>query len=132
MRSAYAIFICLALKPLGVYCKSSPIHGCEERTGPKEVQKQRHDASTVAAVVGKKAHIGMKQCLLECVALAFLELFLSEDISKQVSQRVSQQKNPSNMKFLKFHNYWMKGFRIDLKTFLDLDMPKQYCPPVRM
>ena len=30
------------------------------------------------------------------------------------------------MKFLKFHNYFMEGIRIDLKTFLGLAMPNQY------
>ena len=30
------------------------------------------------------------------------------------------------MKFLKFHNYLMEGFRIDLKTFLGLAMHNQY------
>jgi len=30
---------------------------------------------------------------------------------------VSQKKNALNTAFLKFHNYLMGGFRIDLKTF---------------
>ena len=35
------------------------------------------------------------------------------------------------MKFLKFHNYLMEGFRIDLKTFLGLAKPNQYSQSVR-
>jgi len=34
--------------------------------------------------------------------------------------------------FLKFHDYLIEGFRIDLKTFFGLAMPNQYCPTVRM
>ena len=30
-----------------------------------------------------------------------------------------------NTKILKFHNYMMEGFRINLKTFLGLAMPNQ-------
>ena len=40
--------------------------------------------------------------------LAVLELCLSEG------------KNVLNTEFIKFHNYLMEGFRIDLKTFLGL------------
>jgi len=47
-------------------------------------------------------------------------------ISKLVSR-----KNPLNKNFLKFHNYLMEGFRIDLKTFLDLAMPNNYSQTVR-
>ena len=35
-------------------------------------------------------------------------------------------KNVLNKKFLKFHNYLMEGFTIDLKTFLGLAIPNQY------
>ena len=35
------------------------------------------------------------------------------------------------MKVLKF-NYLMEGFRIDLKTFLGLAMPNQYCQKVNI
>jgi len=34
-------------------------------------------------------------------------------------------------KFLKFHNYLMEGFRIDLKIFLGLAKPNQYSQRVR-
>jgi len=49
-----------------------------------------------------------------------------------VSKSVSQYKNQLNTKFLKFHNYLMEGFRIDVKTFLGLALPNQYCPAVKM
>ena len=48
------------------------------------------------------------------VAIAIIELRLSEGIS----QSVSQQKNLLNKKFFKFHNNLMQQFRVDLKTFL--------------
>ena len=35
------------------------------------------------------------------------------------------------MKFLKFHNYLVEGFRINLKTFLGLAMPNQYSQTLR-
>ena len=49
------------LKPLCANLKLSPMHGCEERMGHKGVQRQRHDASAVAAAVGEKANLGTKQ-----------------------------------------------------------------------
>jgi len=55
------------------------------------------------------------------IAIAIIELRLSEGIS----QSVSQQKN---VKFLKFHNNLMQRFRVDLK---DLTMPNQYFQTVR-
>ena len=33
-----------------------------------------------------------------------------------------------NKKFLKFYNYLMEGFKIDLKTFLGLAMPNLLIP----
>ena len=61
------------------------------------------------------------------VAIAIIELRLSEGIS----QSVSQQKNLLNRKFLKFHNNLVQWFRVDLKTFLGLAMPNQYSQTVR-
>ena len=61
------------------------------------------------------------------LALAVLELCLSEGISKSVSQK----KNALNTKVLKFHNYLMEGSRIDLKTFLGLAKPNQYSQSAR-
>ena len=61
---------------------------------------------------------------LKSLALAVLELCLSEGISKSVSVEKS-----AKYKILKkFHNYLMEGFRIDLKTFLGLAKPDQYTP----
>ena len=53
------------------------------------------------------------------LAPAVLESCLSEGI-------ISKSVSTLNMKFLKFHNYSMEGFRIDLKTFLGLAKPNQY------
>ena len=61
------------------------------------------------------------------VAIAIIELRLSEGIS----QSVSQHKNVLNKKFLKFHNNLMQQCRVDLKTFLSLAMPNQYSQSVR-
>ena len=74
---------------------------------------------------------------IKSVALAIFKSWLSEGISKQVSKQVSTvsqsvEKNLLNTKFLQFHNYLMEGFRIDLKTFLDLAMLNQYRPTVKM
>jgi len=59
---------------------------------------------------------------IKSLALAVLELCLSESISKSVSKK---------SKFLKFHNYLMERFRIDLKTFLGLAMPNQCSQTLR-
>ena len=58
------------------------------------------------------------------LALAVLELCLSEGISKSVSQSVRQK----YLKILKFYNYLME---IDLKTFFGLAMPNQYSQTVK-
>ena len=63
---------------------------------------------------------------IKSTALAVIELRLSEGISKYVNQK----KNP--LRFLKFLNYVMEEFRIDLNTFFGLAMSNQYCPTVRM
>jgi len=67
---------------------------------------------------------------IKSLALAVLELCLSGGISKYVSKSVSR-KNALNMEVLKFHNYLMEGFRIDLKTFLGLAKPNQHFQSVR-
>ena len=55
MRSASVIFTsCIE----AITHQPSPIHSCEERMGAQ--RGTNHDASTVAAVVGKKAHLGTK------------------------------------------------------------------------
>ena len=64
---------------------------------------------------------------IKSLAVAILDLCLSEGISKYVSQK----KNALNMEFLKFHNYLMEGSRIDLKTFLGLAKPNQYSQSAR-
>ena len=54
------------------------------------------------------------------IALVVIELHLSEGVSQSDSQSVE---NLLNKKFLKFHSNLMQLFRVDLKTFLGLDMP---------
>jgi len=56
MRSASVIFT--SCTEAITYLPSPSIHSCEERMGAQ--RGTNHDASTVAAVVGKKAHLGMK------------------------------------------------------------------------
>ena len=73
--------------------------------------------STGAAAVGEgtsrdEAPLNSEE--IKPVAIAIIELRLSEGIS----QSVSQHKNVLNRKFLKFHNNLMQRFRVDLKTFL--------------
>jgi len=53
------------------------------------------------------------------IALAVIELRLSEGIR----QLVSQKKIPLNKKFLKFHGNFLKAFRVDLKACLGLVLP---------
>jgi len=61
---------------------------------------------------------------IKSLALAVLELCLFEGISKYtVSKQVSQSEKSAKTKFLKFYNYLVEGFRIDLKTFSGLAMP---------
>jgi len=64
---------------------------------------------------------------IKLVAIAIINLRLSEGIS----QSVSQQKNLLNRKFLKFHNNLVQWFRVDLMTFLGLTMPNQCSQTVR-
>jgi len=59
---------------------------------------------------------------IKSLAIARIELRLSEGISKGVSEWVSQ---PVSQKFLKFHINLVEGFMIDLKAFLGLAMPNQ-------
>jgi len=63
------------------------------------------------------------------VAIAIIELRLSECISKGVSEWVSKWVNESveNSEFLKFHNSFLEWVRNDLKTFLNLAMTNLYC-----
>ena len=49
-----------------------------------------------------------------------------------VKRHISTLISVEEYKILKFHNYLMEGFRIDLKTFLGLAMPNQCCPTVRI
>ena len=58
------------------------------------------------------------------VALAVIELHLSEGIR----QSVSQLKILLNKFFLKFCSNLLKAFRVDLKAILGLVLPNQYCP----
>jgi len=60
------------------------------------------------------------------VALSIVELCLAEGMS----QLVSWQKIQLNRNLLRFHNNWLEGFKVNLKTFLHflgLVMPNQYC-----
>ena len=59
------------------------------------------------------------------------QLFSSYACLKTLVSKSVSQKNALNTKFLKFHNYLMEGFKIDLKTFLGLAMPNQYSQSVR-
>jgi len=52
--------LCLTLKPLRVYRKSSPYAVVKKEWEIKGVQRYS-DASTVAATVGEKARLGTKQ-----------------------------------------------------------------------
>ena len=56
------------------------------------------------------------------IALAVIELPLSEGISQSDSQLVEKS---VKRKFLKFHNNLIQRFRVDLKTFLGLAIPNQ-------
>ena len=42
------------------------------------------------------------------------------NVTAKDTQNSQSVENALNMKFLKFHNYLMEGFRVDLKTFLGL------------
>ena len=56
------------------------------------------------------------------VALAVIELRLSEGVRQSVSQKISLNKS-----FLKFCNNLLKTFQVNLKVCLDLVLPIQYC-----
>ena len=67
---------------------------------------------------------------IKLLALAVIELRLSECISKGVSQSVSQSvmQSVENLnKFLKFCSNFLEWVRNDMKTFLSLAMPNLYC-----
>ena len=85
MRSASSIFM-LVLKPFRVYRKSSPYAVVKKEWEIKGVQRQYPNASTAAAVVGEKGTSWDEATLIseeiESLALAVLELCLSEGISK--------------------------------------------------
>jgi len=59
------------------------------------------------------------------VALAVIELCLTEGISQAVSQAVSQKKIPLNNFFLKFCGNFLRTFWVDLKAYLGLVLPNQ-------
>ena len=61
------------------------------------------------------------------VALAVIELHLSEGISQSVSYSDSQKKIPLKTLFLKFRSNVLKVFRVDMKACLGLLLPNQYC-----
>jgi len=54
-------YLCLALKPLLANRKLSPYAVVKKEPGHKVAQRYHYDAGTVAAAVGEKAHLGMKQ-----------------------------------------------------------------------
>ena len=56
------------------------------------------------------------------VALAIIELCLTEGIS----QAVSHKKIPLNKFFFKFHGNFLKAFQVNLKVYLGLVLPNQY------
>jgi len=58
---------------------------------------------------------------IKLVVLSIIELCLAEGISWSVIRK---------KKFLKLHSYLLKGFRVNLKTFLGLTIPNQYCQTV--
>jgi len=61
------------------------------------------------------------------VALTIVEFYASLKASGSL---LVSQKIPLNRKFLKFCSNLLKAFRVDLKTFLGLVLPNQYCPIV--
>ena len=67
------------------------------------------------------------------VALAVIELRLSEGISQSVTYSVSQLltqsvENSVELKnFLKFRSNLLKAFRVDLEACLGVVLPQQYC-----
>ena len=63
------------------------------------------------------------------VALAVIELRLSEGISQLLSQLLIQslEKPDNNKLFLKLRSNLLKAFLVDLKVCLGLVLPHQYC-----
>ena len=57
------------------------------------------------------------------VALAVIELRLSEEISRPVTQSVE---NSVEYIYFKFRSNLLKVFRVDLKAYLGLVLPNQY------
>ena len=66
---------------------------------------------------------------IEPVALAVIELCLSEGISQSVSQIDTQSVNRKFrlIKSLKFCSNLLKPFWGNMKTYLGLGLPNQYC-----
>ena len=62
------------------------------------------------------------------VALAVIELHLSEGISQLLTYLLSQLKILSNKKKFKFRSDLLKAFWVDLKAFLGLVLPHQLLP----
>ena len=86
------------------WCKQWSCCGCQKGTSPDE------------------ATLNIEE--INPVAIAIIELRLSERISKGVSQSVGIR---LNTEFLKFHNNFLEWIKNDLKAFLSLAMPKLYC-----
>ena len=64
------------------------------------------------------------------VALAVIELHLSEGISQSVTQLLSQSVENSIKYIYIFFKFWsnlLKAFQVDLKACLGLVLPNQYC-----
>ena len=61
------------------------------------------------------------------VALTVIELRLSEGIGQLLSQSVTLSVENSAQYFCKFCSNLLKVFRVDLKAWLGLVLPNQYC-----
>ena len=65
---------------------------------------------------------------IKSMALAVIELRLSEGTSRSVRQSVRQSVRKILLNnFLKFHSNLLKAFRVDLKACLGLVLPNEYC-----
>ena len=60
------------------------------------------------------------------IALAIIELRLSEGISQSLSQSASSQLVENSVEYFKFHSNLLKAFWADLKACLGLGLPIQY------
>ena len=69
-----------------------------------------------------RAEVTLNSEKIKPVALAVIELCLSEGISQSVSRKFH-----FNKLFLKFRSNLLKAFQVDLKAFLGLVLPNQYC-----